>query len=75
MHSLPADLSYGSIGFLPTTLPADNAVPFAASAYGLLSPARDAVLWLPDAAHLVARVCAELERTGIATPFVFSALA
>ncbi|KAJ7702067.1 hypothetical protein B0H16DRAFT_750216 [Mycena metata] len=44
-------------------------------AYGLLSPARDAVLGLPDVARLVARVCAELERTGVATPFVFSALA
>ncbi|KAJ7081927.1 hypothetical protein C8R44DRAFT_992253 [Mycena epipterygia] len=41
----------------------------------LLSPVRDAVLGLPDAARLVARVCAELERTGVATPCAFSALA
>ncbi|KAJ6524104.1 hypothetical protein DFH09DRAFT_1372258 [Mycena vulgaris] len=45
------------------------------TAYGLLSLARDAVLGLPDAARLVGRVCAQLERTGVATPFVFSALA
>ncbi|KAJ7106749.1 hypothetical protein C8R44DRAFT_886010 [Mycena epipterygia] len=94
-HSLPADSSYGAVGFLPTTLPADNAMPFAVSrsntpttavgpgkggqaprpAYGLFSPARDAVLGLPDAARLVARAYAELERTGVATPFVFCALA
>ncbi|KAJ7840132.1 hypothetical protein B0H13DRAFT_2366402 [Mycena leptocephala] len=45
------------------------------AAYGLLSPAGDAVLGLADAARLVGTVCAELERTGVATPFVFSALA
>jgi hypothetical protein len=45
------------------------------AAYGLLSPARDAVLGLADAARLVGTVCAELERTGVATPFVFSVLA
>ncbi|KAJ7873772.1 hypothetical protein B0H13DRAFT_2669184 [Mycena leptocephala] len=45
------------------------------AAYGLLSPARDAVLGLADAARLVGTVCAELERTGVTTPFVFSALA
>jgi hypothetical protein len=33
------------------------------------------VLGLADAARLVGTVCAELERTGVATPFVFSALA
>ncbi|KAF7293338.1 F-box domain-containing protein [Mycena kentingensis (nom. inval.)] len=43
--------------------------------YGLLSPARDTVLGLPDAARLVATVCAALERTSVATPFVFSSLA
>jgi hypothetical protein len=43
--------------------------------YGPLSPARDAVLGLGDLARLVAVLCAELERTGVATPFVFSALA
>ncbi|KAJ7106744.1 hypothetical protein C8R44DRAFT_886007 [Mycena epipterygia] len=80
-HSLPADSSYGAVEFLSMMLPADNNVPFAASRSSaatnavLLSPARDAVLGLPDAARLVARVCAELERTVIATPFVFSALA
>ncbi|KAJ7907051.1 hypothetical protein B0H13DRAFT_2332785 [Mycena leptocephala] len=42
------------------------------AAYGLLSPAHDAVLGLADAARTV---CADLERTGVATPFVFSALA
>ncbi|KAJ7692250.1 hypothetical protein B0H17DRAFT_1200586 [Mycena rosella] len=97
--SLPtgADGGYGAVGFLPTTLPVDPAIPFAPppdapaasnngllalggpppprAAYGLLSPARDAVLGLPDAARLVARVCEALERTGVATPFVFSALA
>ncbi|KAJ7149733.1 hypothetical protein C8R46DRAFT_915583 [Mycena filopes] len=52
-----------------------GAPPVPRPAYGLLSPARDAVLGLPDVARLVARVCAELERTGVATPFVFSALA
>ncbi|KAJ6454326.1 hypothetical protein C8R45DRAFT_944583 [Mycena sanguinolenta] len=36
------------------------------AAYGLLSPARDTVLGLPDVARLVAVLCAELERTGIA---------
>ncbi|KAJ6501376.1 hypothetical protein DFH09DRAFT_1441674 [Mycena vulgaris] len=45
------------------------------AAYGLLSPARDAVLALPDAARLVACACAEFEPTGVTTPFVFSALA
>ncbi|KAF8217948.1 hypothetical protein K438DRAFT_2006908 [Mycena galopus ATCC 62051] len=44
-------------------------------AYGLLSPARDAVLGLPDLARLVAVLCAELERTGMSTPFIFSSLA
>ncbi|KAJ7081931.1 hypothetical protein C8R44DRAFT_992255 [Mycena epipterygia] len=78
---LPADSAYGAVEFLSTTLPADNDVPFAASGSStatnavLLSPARDAVLGLPDAARLVARVCAELERMGVATPFVFFALA
>ncbi|KAJ7606087.1 hypothetical protein FB45DRAFT_1012140 [Roridomyces roridus] len=43
--------------------------------YGLLSPARDAVLGLPDLARLVGTVCAALERNGLATPFVFSSLA
>ncbi|KAJ7612952.1 hypothetical protein DFH06DRAFT_1109345 [Mycena polygramma] len=103
----PGDAGYGAVGFLPTTLPADPAVPWAASphslslsastsskdkdkdkdghhllppvqpraAYGLLSPARDAVLGLGDAARLVGTLCAALERTGVATPFVFSALA
>ncbi|KAJ6492346.1 hypothetical protein DFH09DRAFT_1338352 [Mycena vulgaris] len=33
------------------------------------------MLGRPDAARLVARACAELERTGVATPFFFSALA
>ncbi|KAJ7081956.1 hypothetical protein C8R44DRAFT_894928 [Mycena epipterygia] len=94
-HSLTADSSYGAVGFLPTTLPADNVVPFAASssstpttavgpgqapgqggqaACGLLSPAQDILLRLPDAARLIARVCAELERTGVAIPFVFSTI-
>ncbi|KAJ7128470.1 hypothetical protein C8R44DRAFT_732815 [Mycena epipterygia] len=31
MHSLPAASSYGAVGFLTTTLPADNAVSFATS--------------------------------------------
>ncbi|KAJ6474375.1 hypothetical protein C8R45DRAFT_1217420 [Mycena sanguinolenta] len=44
-------------------------------AYGLLSSARDTVLGLPDVARLVAVLCAELERTGVSTPFVFSSLA
>ncbi|KAJ6543728.1 hypothetical protein DFH09DRAFT_1390295 [Mycena vulgaris] len=44
------------------------------AAYGLLSPARHAVLGLPDAARLVTRACAEFERTGVASPFAFSAL-
>ncbi|KAJ6559445.1 hypothetical protein DFH09DRAFT_1316753 [Mycena vulgaris] len=88
-HSLPysaaatAHLSaYAAVGFLPTTLPIDNAVPFAAPqllarlfTYGLLSPARDAVLGFPDAARLVARACAELDYTGVATPFFFGVLA
>ncbi|KAJ7873778.1 hypothetical protein B0H13DRAFT_2669187 [Mycena leptocephala] len=39
------------------------------------SPARDPVLGLADAARLVGTICTELERTGVATPFVFSALA
>ncbi|KAF7333861.1 F-box domain-containing protein [Mycena venus] len=105
----PGESGYGAVGFLPTTLPVDPAVPWAGlqqaqslsastsstsskdkggdvssifgppppprPAYGLLSPARDAVLGLPDCARLVSTVCAELERTGVATPFVFSALA
>ncbi|KAJ7076969.1 hypothetical protein B0H15DRAFT_862667 [Mycena belliarum] len=90
-----SDSGYGAVGFLPTTLPADLAIPFSGfntpapsaagqppppppsprAAYGLLSPARDAVLGLPDAARLVGRVCAALSRSGPATPFVFSALA
>jgi hypothetical protein len=45
------------------------------AAYALLPPARHAVLGLADAARLVSTVCAELERKGVATPFVFSALA
>ncbi|KAJ6447857.1 hypothetical protein C8R45DRAFT_1115653 [Mycena sanguinolenta] len=45
------------------------------ASYGLLSPARDTVLGLPDVARLVAVLCAELERTSISTPFVFSSLA
>ncbi|KAJ7490797.1 hypothetical protein FB451DRAFT_1389557 [Mycena latifolia] len=65
---------YGAIEFSPTTLPAHLAVPFASTSIsgGLLSPARGAILGLPD---LVIRVCAECEHTGPATPFVFSALA
>jgi hypothetical protein len=43
--------------------------------YGSLSPAHDAVLGLGNLVRLVAVLCAELERTGVATPFVFSALA
>ncbi|KAJ7439381.1 hypothetical protein B0H11DRAFT_1934532, partial [Mycena galericulata] len=104
-HGGAQESGYGAVGFLPTTLPADPRVPWAAAppslasstssansasasahghgqgaappraAYGLLSPARDAVLGLPDAARLVATVCEQLERTGVATPFVFSALA
>jgi hypothetical protein len=38
------------------------------AAYGLLSPARNAVLGLADAARLVGTVCAELERTGWLRP-------
>ncbi|KAJ6613879.1 hypothetical protein B0H10DRAFT_196553 [Mycena sp. CBHHK59/15] len=66
-----------STGFLPTALPAAAQPPpgHRAQAYGLLSPARDAVLGLGDAARLVQRVCRELEREGVAMPFVFSALA
>ncbi|KAJ6454316.1 hypothetical protein C8R45DRAFT_1189425 [Mycena sanguinolenta] len=45
------------------------------AAYGLISPARDTVLGLPDVARLVAVLCAELERTGVSTLFVFSSLA
>ncbi|KAJ7271461.1 hypothetical protein C8J57DRAFT_1449901 [Mycena rebaudengoi] len=48
---------------------------FRPHAYGLLSPARDAVLGLADVVRLTARVCEEMEREGVATPFVFSALA
>ncbi|KAJ7196677.1 hypothetical protein GGX14DRAFT_526692 [Mycena pura] len=44
-------------------------------AYGLLSPARDTVLGLTDAARLTGTICGALERTNIATPFMFSALA
>ncbi|KAF7291451.1 F-box domain-containing protein [Mycena indigotica] len=43
--------------------------------YGLLSVARDTVLGLTDAARLTSAICAALERTGVATPFVFSSLA
>ncbi|KAJ7209450.1 hypothetical protein B0H12DRAFT_1330088 [Mycena haematopus] len=76
----PGDSGYGSVGFLPTTLPTDVSNPWptrdpslARPAYGLLSPARDAVLGLSDVTRLVAVLCAELERTGVATPFLFSA--
>ncbi|KAK6988203.1 hypothetical protein R3P38DRAFT_3445146 [Favolaschia claudopus] len=43
--------------------------------YGLLSAARDTVLGLPDVGRLVTVLCAQLEATGVATPFVFSSLA
>ncbi|KAJ7907046.1 hypothetical protein B0H13DRAFT_1879984 [Mycena leptocephala] len=44
------------------------------AAYSLLSPVRGAMLGLADAARLVGTVCTELERTGVATPFAFTAL-
>ncbi|KAJ7051535.1 hypothetical protein C8F01DRAFT_1174871 [Mycena amicta] len=75
------EAGYGAVGFLPTSVPPDLATPFPASQvvarppYGLLSPARDTVLGLTDAARLATTVCAALERTGVATPFVFSSLA
>nr|GAT57935.1 predicted protein [Mycena chlorophos] len=80
--------TYGAVGFLPTGIPRDLANPFSAptppgqppqpparTQYGLLSAARDTVLGLPEAARLTTTVCAALERTGVATPFVFSSLA
>ncbi|KAJ6512285.1 hypothetical protein DFH09DRAFT_1433557 [Mycena vulgaris] len=78
-HSLPYPAAAVPLSAPPTaSSPIQQAqvggVPPPRAAYGLLSSARDAVLGLPDAARLVARVCAELERTGVATPFVFSAL-
>ncbi|KAJ7746166.1 hypothetical protein DFH07DRAFT_1038602 [Mycena maculata] len=74
--TLPASASSPWAGAPPSLSATGQPVPAQQrAAYGLLSPARDAVLGLPDCARLVARVCAELERTGVATPFVFSALA
>ncbi|KAJ6447826.1 hypothetical protein C8R45DRAFT_1047308, partial [Mycena sanguinolenta] len=62
-----ANLLFGSGGSASTSA--------GRASYGLLSPARDTVLGLPDVARLVAVLCAELERTSISTPFVFSSLA
>ncbi|CAK5278270.1 unnamed protein product [Mycena citricolor] len=45
------------------------------AAYGFLSPGRDAVLSLADVARLSATLCAALDKSGVTTPFVFSALA
>ncbi|KAJ7079916.1 hypothetical protein C8R43DRAFT_1083182 [Mycena crocata] len=74
--TLPVDMDVPFAGAQAAAAASGQPPPPAARApYGLLSPARDAVIGLPDAARLVATVCAELERSGAATPFVFSALA
>ncbi|KAJ7627265.1 hypothetical protein FB45DRAFT_795432 [Roridomyces roridus] len=83
--ALPADprVPWAGMGGSPNVngsgssngLPQPSQQPPPRQPYGLLSPARDAVLGLPDLARLVGTVCAALERNGLATPFVFSSLA
>ncbi|KAK7018130.1 F-box domain-containing protein [Favolaschia claudopus] len=62
-------------GFLPPPPLGHSSSTGPRQSYGLLSAARDTVLGLPDVGRLVTVLCAQLEATGVATPFVFSSLA
>ncbi|KAJ7177311.1 hypothetical protein C8R43DRAFT_1193310 [Mycena crocata] len=73
--TLPVDTDVPFAGAQgPPQQPPANPRPPPPAPCGLLFPARDAVIGLADAARLVVTVCAELERSGATTLFVFSAL-
>ncbi|KAJ7081921.1 hypothetical protein C8R44DRAFT_894899 [Mycena epipterygia] len=72
-HSLPADSSYVQV--IPASHQDKLREKPGQEGPSVRAALRAAVLGLPDAARLVARVCTERERTGVATLFVFSTLA